>query len=58
MSALDKIKELQEQYSRTERCVICHIDTKVPLDMHVDLRLYYVEGAGQLCSLCYKEVYN
>lgn len=58
MNILNRIKELQTQRNKTERCVVCYVDTSIPLDMHIDLRLYYVEGAGQLCKTCYDKVYQ
>ena len=42
----------------TEKCVTCGIDTEVPVNEHVDLRKYYVEGAGQLCAQCWHKAYN
>lgn len=45
----------------TEECAKCHKDTGIPKNCHVDdpRRLgCYVEGAGQLCSECYNEVYG
>lgn len=44
--------------SKTERCVICGKNTHVPIDLHIDLRSNYIEGAGQLCEACYKELYT
>ena len=35
-----------------EDCVSCGAQTKVPRDMHIDLRAFYIEGAGQLCDDC------
>ena len=42
----------------TEKCINCDIDTGVPVDLHVDYRNYYVEGAGQLCKECFSAMYN
>lgn len=36
-----------------EKCVMCDKQTNVPIDLHVDYRSHYVEGAGQLCFECY-----
>ena len=41
----------------TEKCVSCGAETTVPIDQHIDLRKYYIEGAGQLCEKCYKKIY-
>ena len=43
---------------QTEQCVVCQIDTKVPVDKPVDARYNYVEGAGQLCKECWNKIYN
>jgi len=58
MSVLNRIKEMQEAHRKTEHCVVCGVDTKVPVTMHVDLRFFYVEGAGQLCKECYNRAYQ
>jgi len=44
--------------NETEKCVICGVDTKVPVDEHINKRDFYVEGAGQLCQNCYNKVYG
>ncbi len=42
---------------KTEKCVSCGIDTKIPIDLHIDMRLTYIEGVGQLCIDCWKRLY-
>ena len=37
-----------------EKCVICGVETPYDRETHIDQRLYYVEGCGQLCESCYK----
>jgi hypothetical protein len=37
----------------TEGCVVCHTDTGVPDDLHIDHRPFYIEGVGQVCETCY-----
>jgi hypothetical protein len=32
-----------------DKCVICGKDTPYTKDTHIDVRVNYVEGAGQLC---------
>ena len=58
MSVLNRIKEMQDEHRKTEHCVVCGVDTKIPVTMHVDLRFHYVEGAGQLCRTCYNKAYQ
>jgi len=41
-----------------EKCVSCGRETGHSINDHVDSRKTYVEGAGQLCSECFKEVYR
>ena len=42
----------------TEKCVVCGDETNVPVNKSVDLREFYVEGAGQLCAQCWGKVYE
>lgn len=39
-----------------EKCIVCNIETNVPVSEHVDHRNYYIEGAGQLCKECFESV--
>ena len=39
-----------------ERCVLCGQTTDIPLSLSIDLRVYYVEGSGQLCRDCWQRV--
>jgi hypothetical protein len=34
-------------------CVICGKETLYDVETHIDYRIGYVEGAGQLCSSCW-----
>ncbi len=43
---------------RYERCVVCKRETDVPVDLKISRRRFYVEGAGQLCPACYRELYG
>ena len=40
-----------------ELCVTCKKETKYYRDDHVDYRIGYIEGSGQLCLDCYDEIY-
>ena len=42
----------------TEKCVNCKVETNVPVNENVDLRKFYVEGAGQLCEECWNKIYK
>jgi hypothetical protein len=35
-------------------CVSCGTKTVYKTERHIDTRMHYIEGAGQLCDNCYK----
>ena len=37
--------------------MFCGEDTGVPVTLDIQERLYYIEGAGQMCRECYDETY-
>ena len=41
-----------------EKCVRCGVETEYDVSSPVTVRRYYVEGSGQLCPLCYQELYG
>jgi len=41
-----------------EECVSCNKMTEVLTTEPVYNRMYYVEGAGQLCGECYTKIYT
>jgi len=51
-------KEKLEIKQKVEKCVSCGKDTSYTTDTHIDYRMYYIEGAGQLCEECYNEIYK
>ena len=40
-----------------DKCVNCKRETLYSKETHIDFRLGYVEGAGQLCLDCYDNIY-
>ena len=48
----------QKPLRQMDTCVFCGKETTYPEDMHIDYRMYYIEGAGQLCKSCYEKVYK
>ena len=38
-----------------DKCVICGKDSPYLRSTHVDMRFFYVEGAGQTCEDCYNK---
>ena len=41
-----------------DKCVVCGYDSMYDIDEHVDMRNFYVDGAGQLCYDCYVSIYE
>jgi Pyruvate/2-oxoacid:ferredoxin oxidoreductase delta subunit len=41
-----------------DKCVNCKRETLYSKETHIDFRLGYVEGAGQLCLDCYGVIYG
>ena len=41
-----------------DKCVSCGKETEYVKHLDVRHRLYYVDGAGQLCKECYDRIYN
>jgi hypothetical protein len=41
-----------------DTCVVCEKETEEEINKHIDLRYYYVEGAGQHCRDCFQEIYE
>lgn len=41
-----------------EICVCCHKKVKILKNKDIELRSFYIEGAGQLCYDCYHELYS
>ena len=40
------------KFEEIEYCVYCGEETQYKKDDHIDQRINYIEGAGQLCSRC------
>ena len=36
-----------------DKCVLCGVETPYEFETHIDMRIGYIEGAGQLCKACY-----
>jgi len=47
-----------EHINEIDKCVNCGCETPYFINIHIDLRNYYVKGAGQLCKDCYDKIYN
>ena len=43
---------------KKDKCVVCTKETQHFQYEHIDARIGYIEGAGQLCLDCYDKIYN
>ena len=43
------------QQNTIETCVVCGKDTPYMFEDNINIRNFYVEGAGQLCKTCYEK---
>jgi len=41
-----------------DKCITCGKETPYHLDVNIEYRSHYVEGAGQLCKQCWDGVYE
>lgn len=46
----DHLKCVLEKSNEIEKCVVCGRDTRYTRGTHIDMRVGYVEGAGQGCD--------
>lgn len=51
-------RKTAKESERYEHCVRCHKQLNIPVEMEIDIRPFYIEGAGQLCYDCYQEIYR
>ena len=51
-----KFKRENRKREKKDCCVSCGAETEYSKETHVNLRKYYVEGAGQLCEKCYRRI--
>ena len=38
-----------------DHCIVCKVETAYNKDTHIDMRIGYIEGFGQLCPSCYNK---
>jgi len=53
--ALNAEQKQRKETNPIEQCVMCGADTQYRFHDHIDLRVGYVEGAGQLCKECWNK---
>lgn len=46
-----------EEAGIKEKCVVCDCETQFDINEHIDFRMGYIEGVGQLCLNCYDKIY-
>lgn len=44
--------------TQKEPCVSCGLNTHINKNTNVDHRMYYIDGAGQLCQECYTNIFK
>ena len=54
---IGEVKIMSKITLEKDKCVNCKRETLYSKETHVDFRLGYVEGAGQLCLDCYEKIY-
>lgn len=50
------IPELSVEWAK-EKCVLCGQETAYDFKTPITQREFYMEGAGQLCRRCFRELY-
>jgi len=36
-----------------DTCILCGVETQYEMDVNIDYRTGYIEGAGQMCTKCW-----
>jgi len=52
-NTINKLTNNDFEVIKFEKCVSCNIETEVPVNQNIELRYFYIEGAGQLCATCF-----
>lgn len=62
---MEKVKIERKHYlnldkvlSDYENCIICHRHVDIKKTTPINMREHYIEGAGQLCPICYERLYS
>jgi hypothetical protein len=53
--ALNAEQKQRKETNPIEQCVMCGADTQYRFHDHIDTRIGYIEGAGQLCTKCWNK---
>lgn len=54
---LIKKNKNEQQTAQREQCVSCGENTEYTKSTPIEKRTGYIQGAGQLCLKCYRELY-
>ena len=55
----DYMREIaRKAMDEKDKCVYCGCETEYSVNEHIDYRMFYVEGAGQLCKECWDKIYD
>jgi hypothetical protein len=49
-AVIDRPRYIVDEF---DHCILCGVETAYKRNTHVNMRIGYVEGAGQLCPNCY-----
>ena len=41
-----------------DKCILCGEETEYDITTNIYYRNHYIQGAGQLCKLCYERIYG
>lgn len=55
---LKTIFSIEEEETKTEKCVLCGADTGIPVTTPIDDREDYIQGCGQLCASCRRKIHR
>lgn len=51
-------KTIKAETVEYEKCICCKSTTAIPRELNIEYRSCYIEGAGQLCIICFKKIYG
>ena len=57
VNMLIKKNKKEQQIEQTEKCVSCGESIEYTKSTPIEKRTGYIQGAGQLCLKCYRELY-
>lgn len=49
--------KIKDDLIKKDACVLCGSCTEYSFDCNINERKYYIEGAGQLCEICFSKIY-